>query len=75
MAADNNNVESIGITVCVIVAILSLYFLANLLYQGNRNNAIKSQKIRIAKIEACRSITDESLRMHCIVQGGTKESE
>lgn len=62
-------------TIVGVIGIIAIYFIATLLYNNGHNNTVKTQTIRLAKLEACRTIVDEALRTLCIVEGGMKSDK
>jgi hypothetical protein len=66
----NGRLSEVLTTLIVVVGVtISLGFVA----RGIMENTRKSRDIRIAKIEACKTIDDEAIRALCVVEGGAAE--
>lgn len=57
----------------VAVVLVSLMFFVEQMAHVSQENGEKSERIRIARIEACKAITDEAIRALCVVEGGRGE--
>jgi hypothetical protein len=56
------------------VTVVALFgFILVLSLSVNGSNVRKTRAIRVARIEACRGIVDEPLRVLCILEGGRGE--
>lgn len=64
--------EAIGWTIVGVVGIVAVYLICNLIYKHNVESGERTKVMKMSKIEACRTITDEAMRTLCIVEGGVR---
>lgn len=62
--------EWLGWTVCGIAGIIAIYLIANLIYKNSVESSRRDRAVKTAKIEACKTISDQGTRALYIILGG-----